>query len=143
MVLPHGRRQAPLEFPEQIAEATVAIAARLNRAILFPEHHQIDAGPLEFAGERAPIRLGAPAEPALDIGMGKQTLFKNAVQWSPAKGHASPAAEARLRLSWIVLRATPSVRPISRALTRHGQVVAFVLSVAWSFLSWPASAFPR
>ena len=80
MVLPHGRRQAPLEFPEQIAEATVAIAARLNRAILFPEHHQIDAGPLEFAGERAPIRLGAPAEPALDAGMGKQTLFKNAVR---------------------------------------------------------------
>lgn len=35
---------------------------------------------------------------------------------SPAKGHASPAAEAPLRLSWIVLRATPSVRPISRAV---------------------------
>jgi len=28
-----------------------------------------------------------------------------------------PAARARPRLSWIVLRATPSVRPVSRALT--------------------------
>lgn len=117
MVLPHGRRQPPLELPEQIAEATVAIASRVNRAILLRKHHQIDARPLKFAGERAPIWLGAPAVPTLDAGMGEQTLFKNASVRSPAKGHASPAAAARLRLSWIVLRATPSVRPISRALT--------------------------
>lgn len=52
MVLPHDRRQAPFELPEQIAEAAVAITCRVNGAILFPEHHQIDAGPLEFAGEQ-------------------------------------------------------------------------------------------
>ena len=80
MVLPHGRRQAPLELPKQIAEAAVAIACRLNRAILFTQHHQIDAGPIEFAGERAPIWLGSTAEPALDAGMSEQTLFKNGVR---------------------------------------------------------------
>ena len=80
MVLPHGRRQAPLELPEQIAEAAIAITCRVNRAILFPQHHQIDARPLEFAGKRAPIWLGSPAEPALDAGMGEQTLFKNGVR---------------------------------------------------------------
>jgi hypothetical protein len=64
----------------KIAEAAVAITCRVNRAILFPQHHQIDAGPLEFAGERAPIWLGAPAEPSLDAGMGEQTLFKNGVR---------------------------------------------------------------
>src|SRR5271157_5698183 len=36
---------------------------------------------------------------------------------SSASGHLSPAAAARFRLSWIVLRATPRRRPISRALT--------------------------
>jgi transposase len=36
---------------------------------------------------------------------------------SSANGHFNPAAEARFRLSWIVLRATPRRRPISRALT--------------------------
>src|SRR5271165_465087 len=36
---------------------------------------------------------------------------------SSASGHASPAAAARFRLSWIVERATPRRRPISRALT--------------------------
>jgi hypothetical protein len=39
MVLPHGRRQAPFELSEQIAEAAVAITCRVNRAILFPQHH--------------------------------------------------------------------------------------------------------
>jgi hypothetical protein len=34
-----------------------------------------------------------------------------------SKGQTSPAAAARFRLSWIVLRATPRRRPISRALT--------------------------
>ena len=36
---------------------------------------------------------------------------------SSASGHANPAAVARFRLSWIVDRATPRRRPISRALT--------------------------
>ena len=117
MVLPHCRRQAPFELPEQSAEAAVAMTCRVNRAILFPQHHQIDVRPLKFAGERAPIWLGSPAEPALDAGMANRRCSRTVSVRSPAKGHASPAAEARLRLSWIVLRATPSVRPISWALT--------------------------
>jgi hypothetical protein len=36
---------------------------------------------------------------------------------SAGTDQAIPLACARRRLSWIVLRATPSVRPISRALT--------------------------
>jgi len=36
---------------------------------------------------------------------------------SSASGQESPAAAARFRLSWIVERATPRRRPISRALT--------------------------
>jgi hypothetical protein len=98
MVLPHGRRQAPLELPEQIAEATVAIASRVNHAILFPEHHQIDAGPLEFAGERALIWLGAPAEPALDAGMGKQTLFKNGVREVASQRPRKPGRRGPLEI---------------------------------------------
>ena len=39
------------------------------------------------------------------------------VMTSSPNGHFSPAAAARFRLSWIVLRATPRRRPISRALT--------------------------
>ena len=39
-----------------------------------------------------------------------QSLFGE----SSASGHASPAAAARFRLSWIVERATPRRRPISR-----------------------------
>jgi hypothetical protein len=53
---------------------------------------------------------------------------------SAGTGQPIPHACARRRLSWIVLRATPNVRPISRALTpswcsrnmyrscRHGQL---------------------
>ena len=36
---------------------------------------------------------------------------------SSGNGHCNPAAATRVRLSWIVLRATPRRRPISRALT--------------------------
>jgi hypothetical protein len=36
---------------------------------------------------------------------------------SGGNGQPIPLACARRRLSWIVLRATPNVRPISRALT--------------------------
>jgi hypothetical protein len=36
---------------------------------------------------------------------------------SSASGHATPPAAARFRLSWIVERATPRRRPISRAFT--------------------------
>ena len=36
---------------------------------------------------------------------------------SAPSGQARPAASARLRLSWTVLRAAPSIRPIARALT--------------------------
>jgi hypothetical protein len=36
---------------------------------------------------------------------------------SSGNGQLKPAAAARFKLSWIVLRATPSRRPISRALT--------------------------
>jgi len=144
MVLPHGRRQAPFELPEQIAEAAVAITCRVNRAILFPQHHQIDARPLEFAGERAPIWLGSPAEPALDAGIGEQTLFKNGVREVASQrprepGHCRP-------LEIILDRATRHAERASDlpgAHPRHGQAVAFVVSVAWSVLSWPASVSPR
>ncbi len=98
MVLPHGRRQAPLELPEQIAEAAVAITRRMNRAILLPQHHQIDAGPLEFAGERAPIWLRPPAEPALDAGMGEQTLFKNGVRQVASQRPRKPGGRGPLEI---------------------------------------------
>ena len=44
-------------------------------------------------------------------------LYESTGRRPSASGHANPAAAARFRLSWIVERATPRRRPISRALT--------------------------
>ena len=79
MVLAHERRQAPLELTEQVAESAVAIALWVRRAILLPEHHQIDARPLHLAGERRPVRLGPPAKSPLHAGPGEQPVFQHVV----------------------------------------------------------------
>jgi hypothetical protein len=47
----------------------------MNLAILFPEHKQIDAGPLQLARQRRPVRLRPPAELDLHSGPGEKPLF--------------------------------------------------------------------
>ena len=117
MVLAHYWRQPALEFTEQIAEATVAIAIRVGVPVFLPQHHQIDAGPLQFARQHSPVRLDAPPLTRLNAGPHEQPPFEFIVgqfgRQRPAKTHRA----ARFRLSCIVLRAKPSRRPISRALT--------------------------
>ena len=61
-MLAHHRRQPPLELAEQIAKPAVAVTVRMALPIFLPQHHQVDAGPLQLAGQRRPIRLGAPAQ---------------------------------------------------------------------------------
>src|SRR3954471_22452118 len=58
MALPHGRRQAPVEFPEQLAESAVAVPLWMNRRVFLPEDRQADPGTLQLTRQRAPVRLG-------------------------------------------------------------------------------------
>jgi hypothetical protein len=51
----------------------------VNGAIFLPEHHQIDAGPLQLTGERGPIRFDAAAKAALHAGVGEQPLLESRV----------------------------------------------------------------
>ncbi len=64
-----------------------------DRPVLLPQHHQIDARPLQLTGQRGPIRLSSPAEAAPDAGMGKQTLLKNGV--GQIARQAMPARQSR------------------------------------------------
>ncbi len=79
MMLAHHRCQPPLELPEKIAEPAVAIAFRMSVPIFLPQDHQIDAGALEFARQRHPVRLGAPPLARLETGLGEEPVFENAV----------------------------------------------------------------
>ena len=118
MVLAHHRREAPFELAEQIAEPAVAVPVRVGVPVLLPQHHQIDAGPLQLARKRSPIRLDPPAQARPHAGAAQTGAARERRSViSAGKGQLRPAASARLRLSWTVDRATPSVRPISRALT--------------------------
>ena len=79
VVLAHHRRQAPLELPEQVAEPGVAVAIRVPVPVFLPQHHQIDAGALQFARQSRPIRLGPPAESRPHPGAGEQPLLQHVV----------------------------------------------------------------
>ena len=98
MILAHGRQQAAFELPEQIAEAAVAIAVGMSVAILLPEHHQVDAGPLRLAGEAGPIRIGAAAEPALHASMGEQARFENGVRQITGQWPGKPGGRGALEV---------------------------------------------
>jgi len=63
--------------------------------VLFPQHHQIDAGPLQLARERRPIRLAPPAQSLPHAGSRKQALLENGIsdlgrQGPPQAGRLSP-----------------------------------------------------
>ena len=67
----------------------VAITFRMGRAIFLPQHHQVDARPLQLAGQRRPIRLRTATQAALHAGAGEQPVFEHIVgqfgrQW-PSK----------------------------------------------------------
>jgi hypothetical protein len=79
VLLAQHRRQPPLEASEQLAKAAVAIACGMDLPILLPEHQKIDARPLQLAGQRRPVGLGAPAEPGLHPGPGKQPVLEGVV----------------------------------------------------------------
>ncbi len=89
----------------------------MPRAVLFPKNHQINARALELANQFAPDRLSTPAHAARRPAAGKQPRFQCRIGQLARSGQAKPATCARFRLSCTVLRATPSIRPISRALT--------------------------
>ena len=70
--------------------------------VLLPQHHQIDARPLQLAREPSPIRLDPPAQARLHAGAREQALLEHGSVISAGKGQLRPAASARLRLSWTV-----------------------------------------
>ncbi len=72
MVLPHRRRQPPLEAAKQIAEPAVAVAAGMDRAIFFPQDQQGDARLLQLDDQLGPVRLRAPPHALLDPGRVEQ-----------------------------------------------------------------------
>ncbi len=100
VVLAHHRGQPPLELPIKIAKARVAIAIRIGLAVLLPQHHQVDARPLELARQCRPVRLAVPAPAGLDAAAGKQPLLDNLV--GPLD-RQRPADPGRLRPPKIVL----------------------------------------
>ena len=117
MVLAHHRRQPPFESTKQIAEAAVAVALGMGLSVFLPEDRHRDARTLQLARQGRPVRLDPPPLALRDPGAPKQPSSRASSVTSSANGHANPAAAARFRLSWIVERATPRRRPISRALT--------------------------
>ena len=117
VVLAHHRGQPPFETAKQIAEAAVAVTLRMDLSIFLPEDRHRDARTLELARQGRPVRLGPPPLALRDPGPPIRRVSRASSVTSSASGHASPAAAARFRLSWIVERATPRRRPISRALT--------------------------
>src|ERR1019366_9251424 len=66
--------------------------------------------------EHAHMRPDPVCWPGLKPALANSRSSRMSSVRSAAGGQPIPAFSARLRLSWIVLRATPSARPISRAL---------------------------
>jgi len=60
MVLAHHWRQSPLEAAQQIAEARVAVATGMRLPVFLPHDNHRDAGPLQLARQRRPVRLDPP-----------------------------------------------------------------------------------
>src|SRR5579871_4479153 len=79
MMLAHHRRQPALEFAIEIAEPRVAVAVRMDRPVFLPQHHQVDAGPLELTRQRCPVGFAMSAASGPDTCAGKQSLFDNLV----------------------------------------------------------------
>jgi len=77
--LAHDRREPLLELPVEIAEPAVGIAVRMLRPVLLPQQHQIDAGALQLAGERRPVRFRAPAKAALHAGPREEPVLQHVV----------------------------------------------------------------
>src|SRR5215470_10850474 len=79
MMLTHHWGKTTLELAMQIAKPRIAVAVRMKEAVLLPQHHQIDARPLELARQRRPVRLAATPLAGLDAAASKQPLFENNV----------------------------------------------------------------
>ena len=121
MLLAHRRRQPPLELAEQLAEAAVRVALRMDRPILVPQHQQIDARALELAHQRRPVGLGMQAEARTHPGVDKQSrdqLFVGHVrgEWpaDPGRSRAAQILAHRARRD----AQFPPDRPAARAGTK-------------------------
>ena len=78
----------------------IAIAFGVALAILLPQHHQIDARPLQLAGQCRPIRFRTAAEPTPHAGVGEQPVFEHIVR---EFGRQRPGQPGRLSPLQIVL----------------------------------------
>ena len=117
VVLTHHRGQPPFESTQQIAETAVAVALGMDLSVFLPEDRHRDARTLQLARQGGPVRFGPPPLALRDPSATKELALQSLVGDAVGQRPASPAAAARFRLSWIVERATPRCRPISRALT--------------------------
>ena len=71
MRLAHRHRQTPFPFPVEIAKTRVAIAAGMERDILFPEDRQRDVLALHLAVHANPVRLRMTPMAGFDAGVRK------------------------------------------------------------------------
>ena len=117
VVLAHHGSQPPFEPTQQIAEPAVAVTLGMDLPVFLPEDRHRHARTFQLARQARPVRLDPPPLALRAAGAAEKPCSSVSSVTLSANGHANPAAAARFRLSWIVERATPRRRPISRALT--------------------------
>jgi len=116
MVLPHGRRTAAARIPGTDRRSDCSHNLPDGRPVLLPQHHQIDARPLQLTGQRGPSGSARRRKPRLTPAWANSVVQERRRSDHPPK--ATPAG-SRGTLEIVLDRAArhPSVRPISRALT--------------------------
>src|SRR3954463_8524051 len=100
MVLAHHRRETPFKPAEEIAEPTIAVTVRVGVPVLVPQHHQVDAGPLQLARKPSPIPLDPPPQPRSPARWRKQALLENGIGYLGGQG---PPQASRLGPLEVVL----------------------------------------
>lgn len=71
--------EPPFEPAQQIAEAAVAIAFRMDLPVFRPEDHHRDAQALQFARQIRPVRLDPPPLAWRNSGAAETLAFKSGV----------------------------------------------------------------
>ena len=97
----------------------VAIALGVGLPIFLPQHHQIDARPLQLTGERGPVRFRTASESTPHPGVGEQPIFEHVVG---EFGRQRPHQPGRLRSAKIVLDRTAGDAEHPPDLTRADAV---------------------
>lgn len=76
------------ECPVQLAESAIGVARRMNGPVFLPQHQQVDAGPLELAHQRRPVRFDmqprANPHPGVDEELGHKALVRDVGRQRPA-----------------------------------------------------------